>query len=120
MSYVHFTCHHSAESINRTLVLRPHPQPVLAGLRLTWFTTLESAPRKALGLTSTILDCDRMSHRYRVVDEDEHLVLRWGDLKAHPSFTGYLAGARKLEGSRGTRPGLWAVALEPVRVLPID
>jgi hypothetical protein len=41
-------------------------------------------------------------------------------MKVHPSFVGYLAGARQLEGARGTKPGLWAVAFEPVRVLPVD
>lgn len=116
MTYWHYSCRHSAESIAETGILRPNAQPMLARLPMTWFTTQRTAPRAALGLTSVTLDCNRMECLYRVVDEDEHLVVRWGDLKMAPDFAPYLTGARRLEAARGTKPGLWAVALQPVRV----
>lgn len=116
MGLYHYSCRHSADSIAATGILRPNRQPVLANLPLIWFTTLRTAPRTGLGLTSTILDCDRMECLYRVVDEDEHLVVRWGDLKMAPAFEPYLGGARQLDAARGAKPGLWAVALQPVRV----
>jgi hypothetical protein len=119
VSYWHWTCRHSAESIDTTLILQPHRQPLLANVPMIWFTSVQSAGRNHLGLTSNTLECDRMDRMYRVIEEDEHLVVRWGDLKRAPQFTGYLAGARRLESVRGTRPGLWAVAVEPVRVVAV-
>ena len=119
MSYYHFACHHSAESIDETLVLQPHRQPMLANLPLIWFTTLRDAKRAQLGLSSVTLECDRMDRLYQVIPEDEHLIVRWGDLKRHPQFSGYLAGARRLESVRGTWPGLWAVAVDEIRVVAI-
>lgn len=116
----HFTCRHCAESIDRTLVLTPNRQPLLANLPLIWFSTQLSVPRGALGLSSITLECDRMERVYRVIPEDEHLVVRWADLKRTTEFTGYLNGARRLEAVRGTRPYLWMVAVEQVRVVALD
>lgn len=119
MGYLHFTCHHSADSIDQTLVLQPHPQVTLNRIPMTWFSTQRNVTHVMLGLTMKTIECDRMERVYEVIEEDEHLLHPWAELKALPSFSPYLASARKLEAVRGTRPGLWLVAVEPVRVLPL-
>lgn len=115
----HRTCRHAAEGIDsHGGILQPTPQPLLGRVPMLWFTTIASASRAALGLSSLTLACDRMERLYRVIPADEHLLIRWGDLKMAPQFEAYLPAVRRLEAVRGTRPGLWLVALDPVRVEP--
>jgi hypothetical protein len=119
-TWFHFACHHSAESIDASGVLNPHPQPTLGGLPMTWFSVIRD-PRPAwLGMDrdrQVIVSCDRMEVCYQVVPEDAHLIARWGDLKMDARFEELLPGARRLDGARGARPGLWGVTSHPVRVV---
>jgi len=64
----HFTCAHGAVAIGRRGVLQPHPQPVLGGMPLIWFTSDPFPARDDVGLSSVMLRCDRMEHRYRATD----------------------------------------------------
>lgn len=52
-----------------------HPLPVM--LSLSWFTDLAEPDRFALGLTSTIIRCDRTENAFRVTDAST--IWRWVD-----------------------------------------
>ena len=58
MPLYHFTCSHGRALIGSPGVLEPH-------WGFVWLTDLARPPREAVGLTSQILDCDRMEFRYR-------------------------------------------------------
>lgn len=112
----HFTCSHAARAIGRRGVLRPHPQPALGGIELTWATDLHTPDRDGLGLTSLTLRCDRTGHRYRITEP--HYFEPW-----------LLSGARaellvdrrawrqvaRLETDR--RPDRWWVTTVPARAV---
>jgi hypothetical protein len=117
MPYWHWSCEHRAPAIaGDDFLLRPHAQVMLGRTPLVWFTSSALASREALGLSSTRLRCDRMEHLFVVVDEDLDKVHTWEALKREPWFAPFLGGAQLLEAARGTRPILWGVATEPVRV----
>lgn len=75
----HYTCMHGHAAIGdrgellplrllepeRAKMLR-HPYAPLT--RLIWLTDLDTPLRTQLGLTSSMLTCDRTRHRYRVTD----------------------------------------------------
>jgi hypothetical protein len=67
MRLYHYCCSHSLEGIRKDGFLRPWRQVALGDVPLVWLTDLEVPDRKALGLTSDLLDCDRLEHRV-VVD----------------------------------------------------
>jgi hypothetical protein len=73
-----------------------------------WLTDLEVPDRKALGLTSDLLDCDRLEHRVVVDVEAEH----W------PRYARRLPLElrRRLELAAGARPMHWYVSEHPVPV----
>src|SRR5262252_4200069 len=66
----HFTCDHCAPSIVGCGALLPNRQPFFPYLApLVWLTSLPDPERDAVGLTSsTYIACDRMAHRFRVLD----------------------------------------------------
>lgn len=116
----HRTCEHRFPRIEADgWVLRPQPHPVLSNLELVWLSSSATATRAMLGLSSNTLECDRMSHLLRVVPEDEGKIAWWGDVVRSDAMVPYLPGARRLMAVRGTRPGLWGVASEPIRVEPV-
>ena len=67
MALWHYTCDHGREGIGAVGVVRPTMQPIL-GVSLAWFTDMAAPDRAALGLTSTVIACDRTRNRYRVLD----------------------------------------------------
>ncbi len=107
----HYTCDHGADGIRRAGVLRPHLHPWLPD-PLVWLTDLDVPVADALGLTSHILSCDRIAHRFTVA--------------AHPSAVWWPRFARTLpdravrealEGAPGVLPAHWWVNREPVPVM---
>jgi len=117
--WFHWTCSDGAAQIDkgeRFGTLKPLPQVPLGRLPLIWLTSSRSASRAMLGLSSKTLTCDRMECLYRVLPEDVEKVVRWGDLIRAPDFAPALPGARRLMATRGTRPGVWGVSGQPIRV----
>lgn len=82
-------------------MLQPQPQPTLGGVRLLWLTDLMVPRREALGLTSSLLSCDRLAHRYRVDVTD---AVPWHDWKLGVSH----AAIARLE-LPDTMPSAWFV-----------
>jgi hypothetical protein len=111
--WFHRACIHSATDIEADgLVIRPHYQQML-GTRLSWFTFDRGASALALGLAGrVIISCDRMERLFQVVEEDRHLVVPWSGVSRQFQMGHYL------EATKGTRPGVWGVAFEEVRVVP--
>lgn len=64
----HYTCEHGDAGISREArgpgagLVRP------GGDGFVWAADLDVPVRDALGLTSHLLDCDRMAHRWRIDD----------------------------------------------------
>ena len=116
ISFWHRTCVHAAERIDLDMTLKAAAQPVLGRVPMIWLTTQRDATWVMLGLSSHTLSCNRMAALYQVVPEDHDKVMRWGDVMMAPSFQPLLPGARRLMAVRGTRPGVWAVSLQPLHV----
>lgn len=96
----HRTCSHRIERILSDGFLQPQVQPVLR-IKASWFSHAPWADRRALGLTSHTLTCDRMEFLLRVIEPIN--VTPWLMLRA----TLDVDGVRQLERVRGTRPDLW-------------
>jgi hypothetical protein len=107
----HYTCDHGAPGIRRDGRVKPNAHLLLAGLALSWWTDLGREHRHEVGLTSDVLRCDRMAHRFQVKDP---AALEW-----------WPRAARRLCVPRAVRddlevtrlPAHWWVAFEPVVVL---
>jgi hypothetical protein len=108
----HYTCEHKVSDIEATGVVLPQTQQMLGGLQVAWFTNMPSASRQALGLTSHMLNCDRMSHLFHVLPVDEHKIVEWGRLRSQLSRSMVIA----LESAPGTRPMFWGVAADAVQI----
>jgi hypothetical protein len=114
MSLYHFTCAHAAQKIVDCGLVRPAidfhdgPLPTWSGL-LCWFTDLDFAPPEAVGLTSTMLLCDRTAHRFLVTDDSN--VHRWIDSSWRRHWWAGL-----LESAPGALPRHWFIADVPVPV----
>lgn len=108
----HYTCDHAAAGIRRDGVINPNAQPALDGLPLSWFTDLDSSHRFEVGLTSRIIHCDRMAHRFEVKDP--------GVLDYWPTFARRLRVPRAVRDALedGRLPAHWWVSLKPVEVIP--
>jgi hypothetical protein len=115
----HYTCTHAIDAIDDDGLLRPitdvHPLTLDDGvLPLLWLTDLSVPIRDALGLTSTILRCDRTEIRYDVTSTDD--VLAWTDWRrAHRHDARILRIASVLESESGARPAHWFVSEIPLR-----
>jgi hypothetical protein len=119
-TWFHFTCEHSAPSIDRTGVLRPVRQKMLGDLPMVWLTPLRHARPAWVGMDQErqhLVTCDRMAHVFQVIEEDAHLVAWWGDLKRDARFEQLLPAARRLDAYRGARPGAWGVSSHDLRVV---
>lgn len=107
----HYCCSHSRADIGKRGVLRPHYQPYL-DRSLIWFTDLAEPDREGLGLTSTIIACDRTEFRYRVTDERTCLPFSawWQAERIDPLVVSELTFPPK-------RPKHWYVSEVPVPVV---
>ena len=108
----HWTCTEGAAGIRGDGLVRPFPQPALPGCpALAWFTDLPfrtPSTRRALGLTSQTLACDRMSRRF-IVAHPERLI-PWEEWAAEH-------GAAEWADLAPGLPAHWWVADRPTRVL---
>jgi hypothetical protein len=102
----HYTCGHGWQGIQGAGEIQPH-------MGWVWLTDLSPdslAParlRKALGLTSTILKCDRMEHALRV---EAPAAVSWRSLTRLARAQGdrrFVTWARDLERAHGARPSNW-------------
>lgn len=111
MILYHFTCSHGAAAIGKHGTLRPNANSLFGVPKIVWLTDQAQPKRDEVGLTSTILKCDRMEVRYRVVDNDRGV--RWDDWK--------LKNVRRdtiqtLESFAGDGPRHWWVTERPIKV----
>jgi hypothetical protein len=104
MRLFHYTCRHSAQTITRRGMLSPNKHPLLDWRPLLWLTDMETPDREGLGLTSSMLSCDRTEHRYVVDAPDAE---RWSDWAARNAVP--LAIRLELEGGEGRMPDRWFV-----------
>lgn len=104
----HFTCDHGLSGIGRVGELRPMVEHPWLHCKVVWLTTEKRPDRFATGLTSNLLDCDRMAHRYVVRDLS----------RCRPWLTSpERAGARQdfvAELEQFGDPEHWWIASEPV------
>lgn len=101
----HYTCSHSIEEIDRTGRLEPNNGFI-------WATDLYPPIRGALGLTSTILKCDRLAACYLV---DPGKFVRWMAIrKEQPRWM------LQLEESDGAMPMHWFVSRDPVSAVRLE
>lgn len=113
MDLWHYTCDHGLQGIKASGWVVIPAAAQLGSLQGTpgefaWFTDLSHPLREGLGLTSTILACDRTEHRLRVLDSAP--IVPWTKVRRSWGW------AAELESAPGARPAHWYVAAEPVRV----
>jgi hypothetical protein len=105
----HYTCDHGHGGIQRDGWVKPGPDG------LVWLTDLppgRKGLRKALGLTSHMLDCDRMQYVFRVERSDRVFTY------AEAVRRGFISRARSMSlVGPHSRPANWYVAIDPVAVL---
>lgn len=102
----HFTCEHAAIRILNDATLRPQRGGLSLGI---WLTDLPVPPRRALGLTSHTLRCDRMEYRFEVPDPVD--VVPW--LVLEPAMP---AAIRELSETPGAMPAHWFLTAFPQHV----
>lgn len=103
----HYTCEHRQTAILiDDSVLRPGTDGFL------WLTDLDYPFRNALGLTSTMLKCDRTKYRFDVdmIELDPTTVMPWVRLRRE--FDPVMVEG--LESAPGAMPMHWWLAIEPV------
>lgn len=112
MILYHYTCDHGSEKIARSGELRPNAHPLLP-VPVVWLTSEPAPDRIGLGLTSTIIRCDRTAWRVRVDTE-----------QADP----WHVFARRYRITRGIRdeleagrwPMSWFVSEDPIAISLCD
>lgn len=107
----HYTCDHGAPGIRRDGIVKPNAHPMLGGLPISWWTDLGPEHRHDIGLTSDMLTCDRMAHRFQV--KDPAALDWWPHLARHLRVPRHLRD--QFEGGR--LPAHWWVSLKPVEVI---
>lgn len=111
MILYHFTCDHGAAGIERDGYIKPmNNRAIRIAEPVVWLSSSASAQRRALGLTSHTLQCDRMEHLYRVTTT---LAVPWSNYRLGLSRF----AVQQLEAVTGTRPMLWWVAEAPLTVI---
>jgi hypothetical protein len=108
----HFTCSHAAKSIERERWLRPN-RHVSLDHELVWLTDLDRPSIYGLGLTSTILRCDRTE--WTVIVPQSDAIVSWGSW-AHEHKIGR---QMRDELEYGAMPAHWYIAELPVPILAI-
>lgn len=64
----HFTCTHGFAGLGEHGTLRPNPHVLIPDLGpIIWLTDDPDPERDAVGLTSSMLACDRLQFRYRIL-----------------------------------------------------
>lgn len=114
MRLYHFTCSHRARLIAQDRQLIPHAHPYLDGRPLVWLTDLDElrpGDAVALGLTSTMLHCDRTEWRCQVDADDALPWDAWWRGRVDPVTVSAL--------TFGRRPAHWWVAEVPVAVVEL-
>jgi hypothetical protein len=111
----HYTCHHSADSIDAAGVLLPNPHPWWPE-PLVWLTDLDGGPAEALfGYPTGLLECDRAEARYRI--PDPAVAVWW------PRYCRLSDMPRRIREQFEDVPGgmsaHWWVALVPVPVVGV-
>jgi hypothetical protein len=117
----HYTCDHGAAGILTTGIIKPNPQPMLAGLEVAWFTDLAlPVPAGALGMArpgedGTRLTCDRYAHTFTVDgDQVAHWpIIRRALVRTSPELRSHI---RALE--QFAMPMHWWVSDVPVAIHP--
>lgn len=123
----HYTCDHAHLLLGRSGILLPGcllngPNPkhlhreIPFHAALVWATDLARPNRDALGLTSYLLDCDRTTHRYRIIRGDETGMVPWADVRRSMIARGMGDTVYFLEEAHDTRPRHWWVSSSPVSV----
>jgi hypothetical protein len=106
MRFYHYTCRHSLAKMEPDLYGYVTLQPLSPG-GILWVTDLDVPQRKGLGLTSTIIDCDRTEFRLELLDDTT--VRRWVDVRRdYPEL-------HPLELADGAMPMHWYISTSPER-----
>lgn len=117
----HYTCEHVAARLGATPALMPlryHspdavrllPRELRWMATLLWLTDLERPDRRALGLTSRSLPCDRTEVRYRAAAWTAGDARPWAEVRArYPA-----QDVAELEAAPGADPSRWWIARVPV------
>ena len=109
----HFTCDHGAAGIVATGTLMPWPHPLMVQAGgFVWLTSEAEPERHDVGLTSTTLACDRMAHRFRVIEPDT--CLWWPEVRDLLAAYCLLSRDSAYMLEHGRRPDTWWVS--PVAV----
>jgi hypothetical protein len=105
----HFTCEHGFAGLGERGKLGLNPHPLLPKLgQVAWLTSDPTPERDAVGLTSSLLMCDRMAYRYRV--ESPSRCIPWTAVR-------HLAAPEVLHDLESFgAPETWWIAREPVWV----
>jgi hypothetical protein len=104
----HYTCHHTRKAMGTRGMLRP--SPTFWGPSVLWLTPQATPDRQGLGLTSMLLNCDRLDYRYVVEARDAEPWLE-SQLRIEAGLDAILA----LEvGADGARPETWWVLTHSV------
>lgn len=109
MRLYHYCCSCSARRITARGFLRPHGRAQF-GVDLVWLTDQAIPNRQGLGLTSTILRCDRLEHQY-VIDCEDSQVVRWLDSPIRKELSREV-GFEAFEDGR--QPETWWIATKPI------
>lgn len=125
----HYTCAHSHTLLGKVGTLLPGlalmgPDPrhehrhvdLPFQSSLIWATDLRYPNREALGLTSYLLACDRTTHRYRLLHDDDTGMVPWLEVRRQMFTRGLGATVYELEEPTGVRPRHWWVSSRPVAV----
>lgn len=106
----HFTCEHGYRGIGEQGTICCNPHLLLPRLgQLIWLTDDPEPDRYDVGLTSSMLDCDRMEYRYRVLSASKCIPWRAVRHQCPPDIL------RGLE-SFGA-PNTWWISREPLRAV---
>lgn len=110
MKLYHYTCDHGAAGIGLIGTVQPRTCPWALELPpVVWLTDLARPDRDGLGLTSTLLTCDRLAYRYIVTDPT--VAAPWAEVADR--VLGDTPG-RRIAEAYGC-PEHWFVADVPVR-----
>lgn len=106
-TFYHYTCLHGWAGIRASGgILKPGTDGVV------WLTDLSYPFRLQLGLTSTMLSCDRTAYRYRVTGEPA-TIQRWVDVRR----TWDRDWVAALESAPGAMPMHWYVSGSPIEAV---
>lgn len=107
----HFTCaDHGYAALGEGGWLRPNFHPLIPKLYpVVWLTDDPEPKRDAVGLTSSMLSCDRMAYRYRVPSTSR--CLPWGAIR-------HLVAADVLQALESFgEPSTWWVSRDKIRAV---